>query len=65
MTRVYTTDRKESYVLRKLQRYFPSMVSWCERWNMKINEDKDQAIYFSRRGPDEAYLTLKEGTFPL
>jgi hypothetical protein len=22
---------------------------WCERWNIKINEAKTQAIYFSRR----------------
>jgi hypothetical protein len=21
--------------------------AWCERWNIKINEDKNQAIYFS------------------
>jgi hypothetical protein len=29
-------------------------VAWCERWNIKINEDKTQAIYFSqqRRPPD-------------
>jgi hypothetical protein len=23
--------------------------SWCQRWNIKINERKTQAIYFSRR----------------
>jgi hypothetical protein len=34
--------------------------SWCERWNIKINEEKTQAIYFShRRTPVEASLTLK------
>jgi hypothetical protein len=31
-TCIYVTDRKET---------------WCERWNIKINEDKTQAIYFS------------------
>jgi hypothetical protein len=45
-TCIYTTDRKEGYVLRKLQR--PSVGSWCEHWNIKINEDKTLAIYFSR-----------------
>jgi hypothetical protein len=23
--------------------------SWCQRWNIKMNEGKTQAIYFSRR----------------
>jgi hypothetical protein len=32
---------------------------WCERWNIKINEDKTQAIYLScRLRPPEAHLTL-------
>jgi hypothetical protein len=46
--RIYSTDRKDGYVLRKLQRGLTSVESWCERWNIKINEDKTQAIYFSR-----------------
>jgi hypothetical protein len=25
------------------------MVSWCQHWNIKINEGKINAIYFSRR----------------
>jgi hypothetical protein len=25
------------------------MVAWCERWNIKINEDKTQVIYFTHR----------------
>jgi len=59
-TCIYTTDCKEGYVLTKLQRGLTSMESWCERWNLKINEDKTQAIYFShRRRPVEAFLTLK------
>jgi hypothetical protein len=35
------------------------MWTWCERWNIKINEDKIQAIYFPHilRLP-EAHLTL-------
>jgi len=39
------------------------MESWCERWDMKINEDKTQAIYLShRRRPVETRLTLKDRT---
>jgi hypothetical protein len=44
-TCLYATDRKEGYVLRKLQRGLNSMAAWCERWNIKINEDKTRAIY--------------------
>jgi hypothetical protein len=34
------------------------MVAWCECWNMKINEDKTQAIYFSHRNrlPDSLLM---------
>jgi hypothetical protein len=46
-TCLYATERKESYVLRKLQRGLNSMAEWSKRWNIKINEDKTQAIYFS------------------
>jgi hypothetical protein len=35
------------------------MSAWCERWNIKINEDKTQAIYFSRqRRPPDSLLTF-------
>ena len=41
------------------------MQSWCERWNIKINEDKTQAIYFSLgNGPAESHLTLKGRNIP-
>jgi len=46
---IYTTDRKEGYVVRKLQSGFTSLDSWCERWKMKINEDKDSGHDFSHR----------------
>jgi hypothetical protein len=63
---MYTTDRKEGYVLRKLQRGLTSVGSWCEHWNIKINEDKTQTIYFSRgNGPPDTSLTLKELNIPL
>jgi hypothetical protein len=48
-TCIYCTDRKESYVLRKLQHGLTLVESWCEHWNIKITEDKTQAIYFSHR----------------
>jgi hypothetical protein len=45
----YATERKEGYVIRKLQRGLNSEEELPKRWNIKINEDKTQAIYFSRR----------------
>jgi hypothetical protein len=46
LCRWYThkTDRIEGYVLRKLQCDLTSIESWCQRWNIKINEDKIQTI---------------------
>jgi hypothetical protein len=64
-TYMYSTDRKEGYVLRKLLRGLTSMESWCERWNIKINEDKTQTIYLSRgRRPVEAHLTVNRRNIP-
>jgi hypothetical protein len=38
---------------------------WYEHWNIKINEDKPQAIYFSHRLiPTETYLTLSGWNIP-
>jgi hypothetical protein len=36
-TCIYATDRKEDYVLRKLQRGLSATETWYERWNIKIN----------------------------
>jgi hypothetical protein len=56
---MYATDRKEGYVLRKLQRGLSAIERWCKRWNIKINEDNTHAIYCSQRlGPPEAHLAL-------
>jgi hypothetical protein len=64
-TCLYSIDRGEGYVLRRVQRGLTAMESWCEHWNIKINEDKTQAIYFShRRTPVEAFLTLKGRQIP-
>jgi hypothetical protein len=41
------------------------MESWSERWNIKINEEKTHAIYFSHwHTPVEASLTLKGRHIP-
>jgi hypothetical protein len=34
-TCLYATDRKEDFVVRKLQRGLSSMETWRERWNIK------------------------------
>jgi hypothetical protein len=34
-TCVYTTGRKEGYVVRELKRRLSSMAAWCKRWNLK------------------------------
>jgi hypothetical protein len=46
---VYATEKHERRVLNKLQRRLTAVGSWCQRWNIKINEGKTQAIYFSKR----------------
>jgi hypothetical protein len=48
-TCIYATENHESRVLCKLQRGLTVVKSRCERWNIKVNEGKAQAIYFSRR----------------
>jgi hypothetical protein len=65
-TCLYTTDRKEGFIVRKLQRGLSSMEAWCERWIIKINEDKTRGIYFTRsRRPPESRLTLNGKNIPL
>jgi hypothetical protein len=48
-TCIYASEKHESRVLRKLQRGLTAVNSWYEHCNTEINEDKSQAIYFSRR----------------
>jgi hypothetical protein len=48
-TCVYATDKHERRVLNRLQRGLTAVGSWCQRWNIKINGKKTQAIYFSKR----------------
>jgi hypothetical protein len=41
------------------------MAAWCKRWNIKINEDKTRAIYFTRRNrPPDYLLTLNGRNIP-
>jgi hypothetical protein len=64
-TCLYATEPKEGYILRKLQRGLNSMATWCERWNIKINEDKTRAIYLSHRITfPESLLTLNGRNIP-
>jgi hypothetical protein len=64
-TCLYATERREGFIVRKLQRGLSSMEAWCERWNIKINEDKTRGIYFSRsRRPPESPLTLNGKNIP-
>jgi hypothetical protein len=46
---LYATDRKEGHVQRKIQHGLNCMAACCERWNIKINEDKTRTIYFNLR----------------
>jgi predicted nucleic acid-binding protein len=38
-TCLYATDRKEGFVVRKLQHCFSSVETNCDHWNIKFNED--------------------------
>jgi hypothetical protein len=41
------------------------MAAWCERWNIKINEIKTRAIYFTHRNrPPVSPLTLNGRNIP-
>jgi hypothetical protein len=64
-TCVYATDRKEDFIVRKFQRGLSSMEALCERWNIKINEDKTQEIYFCHScRPPASRLTLNGRIIP-
>jgi hypothetical protein len=64
-TCLYATESREGYILRKVQCFLNSMSTWCERWHIKINEDKNQAVYFShRKGPLASLLSLNWRNIP-
>jgi hypothetical protein len=65
-TCLYATDRKEGYVCsEKDPAWLDSMAAWCKHWNIKINEDKTRAIYFTRRNrPPDSLLMLTGRNIP-
>jgi hypothetical protein len=48
-TCVYETEKNARRMLNKFQRVLTAVGSWCQLWNIKLNEGKTQAIYFSKR----------------
>jgi hypothetical protein len=41
------------------------METWCERWNIKISDDKTQGVYlFRSRRPPESCLALNGRSIP-
>jgi hypothetical protein len=64
-TSLYATDCRKGFVVRKLQHCLSSMESCCECWNIKINEDETQGIYFScGPEPSESHHTLNGRNIP-
>jgi hypothetical protein len=64
-TYLYSTDHEVGFVLRKFQRSLTAMESWCERWNIKNNKEKTQAICFSHRPTlVEDFITLNGRQIP-
>jgi hypothetical protein len=64
-TCLYATDRKESYVMRKIQRGLNCMAAWCKGWNVKINKEKTRVIYFTDRNrPPDSPLTFNGRSIP-
>jgi hypothetical protein len=47
-TCLYATDRRESYVLRKLQRGLNAREEWCEKWNIEINEEDPSRLLLQK-----------------
>jgi hypothetical protein len=60
-TSICVTEKYERRVLCKLQRGLTAVNSWRERWNIKMNEGKPQAIYFSRRRSVTDYVLQLNG----
>jgi hypothetical protein len=64
-TYMYATDRKEVYVVRRLQRSLNSIETWCERWNIKINKDEIRAVCLCHKlRPPEVTLALNGWSIP-
>jgi hypothetical protein len=62
---LYATERKDGYVLRRIQHELNSMATWCEHWNIKTNQDKTRAMYFIHRNrPPDSLLKLNARNIP-
>jgi hypothetical protein len=44
-TFIYATDQKEGCVLRKVQWGLSAIETWCELWNIKVNEDSGHLLF--------------------
>jgi hypothetical protein len=64
-TCVYATEKHERRVFNKLQRGLIAVGSWCQRWTIKINEGKTQAIFPKRRRMPGDDLQLNGWNIPL
>jgi hypothetical protein len=54
------TDHMKSFVSIKLQCSLSKMETYCEHWNIKINEENTQEMYCSHRHwLPESHLTVK------
>jgi hypothetical protein len=53
-TYIYATEKHERNVVCKLQRGLTAVISWCERWNIKINEGK----LWRSISPEESMMTF-------
>jgi hypothetical protein len=64
-TYLYTADRKDGFVVRKLQCGLSSMETWCECWNVKIYKSKTQGTFSSHScRPPESHRTLNGRNIP-
>jgi hypothetical protein len=64
-TPMYARDQKEGFLVKKIQPDLSSMETWCEHWNIKINADKTQGVYFScSRQQPESHLTVNGQNIP-
>jgi hypothetical protein len=63
-TRLYATDGKEGYILRKLQGGLDSMVTWCERWNVRSMKTRLGRSTSPIRGVPPWVLTLNGRNIP-
>jgi hypothetical protein len=58
-TYLYATDRKEGYVLGKIQRELDSMTAWCKHWNIKKSMKTRLERYTSLVEIDSLILFLR------